>query len=83
MIIEISKFLHVPFLIIPAEDLNAHILDPHYYITQKLMEKFCNDIEKASAAVVVLCNVNHLQLELQSIIAYQMRGKLNFFFKGE
>lgn len=70
MIVEISKFLHVPILIIAdAHDLVAHTLNPENYISMKLLEHSRNDIEKASDGIVVLCNVNHFQSELQSSFA--------------
>ncbi|XP_070491593.1 ATP-dependent Clp protease ATP-binding subunit ClpX 1-like [Chironomus tepperi] len=72
MIIEISKFHHVPILIINAHEMEAYVFNPEYYISMKLLEHSKNDIEKASAGIVVLCNVNHFQLELQRSIARLM-----------
>ena len=74
MIVEISKFLHVPILIIDAHEMNAYMFNPEYYISMKLLEHSKNDIEKASAGIVVLCNVNHFQLEIQRSIARLMSG---------
>lgn len=81
MIIEIGKFLHVPVVIISdAHDMKTHVFNPEYYISMKLLKRSRNDIEKASSGIVVLCNVNHFQLELQKSIAWFMKGEMKTLF---
>lgn len=70
MIESISKYLHVPFLVIhDAHDIKAIATEPEAYISMKLLKYSSNDIEKATSGIVVLSNVNQFNVNLQRSIA--------------
>jgi ATP-dependent protease Clp ATPase subunit len=75
MIETISKFLHVPLLVIhDAHQLRAYASKIEMFVAERLLEYSSYDLEKASAGIVVLRNVNHLGVDVQRSIAGLMRG---------
>jgi hypothetical protein len=77
MIETISKFLHVPLLVIhDAHQLRSYASRVESYVARKLLEYSSYDVKKASSGIVVFCNVNRLSLDLQRSMARLMRGNL-------
>ncbi|KAG5679702.1 hypothetical protein PVAND_009252 [Polypedilum vanderplanki] len=76
MIETISKFLHVPLVVIQdAHQLRSQSFDK--YISMKLLENSSYDVEKAASGIVMLSNVNHFNVDLQRFLVKLMSEKMS------